>query len=208
MQTTTLAISHNDFDHELRTPLTSILGFAVVLSEVEEFTAYQHDYVEGIVKSAHRLLSVIDKLSAGANEQTQVSSATSHQAAKHLPRVLLVEDDDLIQIIHRNMLVSLGCEVEIASSGQEALAKIENSYDLICMDVGLPDMSGIDVIAQIRNHESSERHVPILVMTAYTNEGTKKECIDAGANTVIYKPVPKEILIPFLDDYLKHNVEA
>ena len=81
-------------------------------------------------------------------------------------RVLVVEDDRVSRKIARMMLSDLGCDVEVADCGTEALAKSPYEYDIIFMDVGLGDMSGLDVARQIRESLAGKQ-VSIVALTAH-----------------------------------------
>src|ERR1700678_3501431 len=107
------------------------------------------------------------------------------------PKVLLVEDEPLIQKIHRLMLEKIGCEVELAGSGSEALNKIANHYDIIFMDIGLPDINGFEVTREFRQHELINAHkpTPIIALTAYCLHEVRDKCEAVGINKIATKPI-------------------
>lgn len=112
--------------------------------------------------------------------------------------ILLVEDNELNQKIAVTMLDDMGHQIDVASNGEEALAKFNtNDYDLIFMDIGLPDMDGLDVTSKIRQQEDLTRskNTPIVAMTAHVYEEDKNNCLEAGMNDVITKPVMLESII-------------
>lgn len=114
-----------------------------------------------------------------------------HQDANHTPlSVLLVEDDLLAQRVTTLMLRELGCQVDIAGNGRSALERIQigNQYDVIFMDVGLPDINGIAVTEMIRGQETSISAIPIVALTGHLNEDDKAICLQAGMDAVIGKP--------------------
>ncbi len=105
--------------------------------------------------------------------------------------VLVVEDNLVAQQVAKAILGQYNCEVHLAGTGTKAraLATIQN-YDLIFMDIGLPDMDGYEVTELIRAHElPQKRHVPIIALTAHAGENNKKRCIQAGMNAVLTKPL-------------------
>lgn len=116
------------------------------------------------------------------------------------PKVLLVEDEKIIQMVHSSLLRKLGCEVELAENGEQALKKFGNGFDVILMDIGLPDMRGSQVAAEIRRSESGKR-TPIVAVTAYTGDDIDGECTAAGMDAIYNKPVTddtmKKILVQF-----------
>ena len=108
---------------------------------------------------------------------------------------MLVEDDLLVQMIHRQKLEKLGCVVHVATNGTEALEKSKNQYGLILLDWGLPDIDGIHVCRTIRQYEHINQlpRVPIVIITAYPRTPeTEKICYEAGADAVIVKPVVED----------------
>lgn len=110
----------------------------------------------------------------------------------NIPSILLVEDEPIVQRIHRLILELISCQVDIASNGKEAIKKANNHYDLIFMDVGLSDIDGIQVTKIIRQYELEKKHTPIIMLTAYTGEDIKEKCLAAGANEVFNKPISTE----------------
>lgn len=106
------------------------------------------------------------------------------------PLVLLVEDDYLIKKISVILLKQLNCIVDIASTGEEALEHIQKvKYDLILMDIGLPDMDGIAVIRKIRQSTNMNQDVPIITLTAHFCDAEyMAQSFDAGANEYLAKP--------------------
>lgn len=106
-------------------------------------------------------------------------------------RVLVVEDDPIIRKIHQELLISLGCQVDCVSSGKQALRQLY--YDLVLLDIGLPDISGENVIQTIRSKEAERKPLPITVVSAHGKEN-KKAYLDLGANHVFSKPITKEQL--------------
>jgi len=179
--------------HELRTPLTEILGLVHYLKKCN-LTLQQYDYVNSICESANHLLSTVDKLSISTNEElTEPSSDPNDQPLS--PSALLVEDQPLIQLIHKKMLAELGCEVDVAGTAEQSLALIKRKkYDFIFLDLGLPDRNGIEVAAFIHQLEDRTEQGRVIVLTAYADEETKVACLKAGVEAVLLKPVKIECL--------------
>ncbi len=177
--------------HEIRTPLTTIFGMISRL-KASYLTTAQTDYVNAILISANHLLNLAHRLE---------SQTLTHKSIKlKKPKVLLVEDNQLIQYIHHCFLSDLGCEVDIAKNGAEALTLARHSYDLIVLDIGLPDVDGIEVAKKLRFY-SNHINTPIFVLTAYVDPVTKKDCLDAGVARVLHKPIERNTLAEALNDY-------
>ena len=121
--------------------------------------------------------------------------------SKKRPSVLLVEDSPIVQVAHRAMLKSIGCRVDVARNGAEALQLSENKYDIIFMDVGLPDISGIEVTAKIRGRDSNNKNsVPIVALTTHEESDIHKQCLEAGMNKVEMKPISLDKLKKIISD--------
>jgi signal transduction histidine kinase/CheY-like chemotaxis protein/HPt (histidine-containing phosphotransfer) domain-containing protein len=109
-------------------------------------------------------------------------------------RILLVEDNEANQKVVLRMLASLGYRADLAMTGVAALKAIdENTYDLVLMDVHMPEMDGLEATRRIRLMEPS-RQPRIFAMTASTLDSERQQCIDAGMEQHIAKPIRKQVL--------------
>jgi PAS domain S-box-containing protein len=117
-------------------------------------------------------------------------------------RILLVEDNHINQKIATIMLQDLGCHVEIANNGREVLDQESQllDYDLIFMDVGLPDMSGFDIAAEIRRRPAF-KELPIIAMTAHILERDREQATLAGMDGMVAKPISYERIREVLARY-------
>jgi len=121
-------------------------------------------------------------------------------------RVLLVEDEELVQRITTKLLISLGCTVDVAQNGKQALEKNFNTYDLILMDIGLPDMDGTEVTKIIRESFSA-CDLPIIALTAHVQSHYRQQCLSVGMNHVLNKPAAKSELNQIITRYVpKHAI--
>jgi two-component system sensor histidine kinase/response regulator len=104
-------------------------------------------------------------------------------------RILLADDNDINQKVAAQMLQRLGCAVEIAQDGQEAVEMHgHGGYDLILMDCEMPKIDGFEATRQIRGSESGEGRVPIIAMTANAMTGDRQRCLEAGMDDYLSKP--------------------
>ena len=107
-------------------------------------------------------------------------------------RVLLVEDLQIVARIAKFMLNALQCDVDVATSGQEAVEKIfAEHYDLVLMDIGLPDYDGFTITRRIREVFDS---LPVYALTAYTDEAHKAQAKSAGMTGFLIKPLDEKDL--------------
>lgn len=118
-------------------------------------------------------------------------------------KVLVVEDYVINQQTTKGLLELMNCEVDIAESGEDALEKIKNeNYDLIIMDIQMPDMDGYEATQKIRDNEGNKKHTPIIALTANVMEGDQEKCIEAGMDDYLSKPIRGAELERMLLKYL------
>jgi two-component system, sensor histidine kinase and response regulator len=112
-------------------------------------------------------------------------------------RILLAEDNSVNQKLASRLLEKHGYHVVTASNGKEALERLENDYfDLVLMDVQMPEIDGFAATAAIRKkEETTGAHIPIIVMTAHAMQGDKERCLAEGMDGYVAKPINfKELL--------------
>jgi PAS domain S-box-containing protein len=116
-------------------------------------------------------------------------------------RVLLAEDNLVNQRVARLQLERLGCAVDVAKDGHEAIeAAFHHPYDVIFMDCQMPGLDGFDATREIRRREGPDRHVPIVALTAHALRGDRERCLAAGMDDHLAKPVDMEDLRRVLDE--------
>lgn len=119
-------------------------------------------------------------------------------------RCLLVEDEAFGQIIGRTVIEQFGDLVDVADTGQKALELVSNNaYHFIFLDLGLPDMSGIDVAKALR--ETYALKTPIIAVTAYSAENKKNECITNGFDEFLEKPFTASKYLAVVNKFLRVN---
>ncbi len=120
-------------------------------------------------------------------------------------RLLLVEDNITNQKVAMGVLKRLGLKADAVANGLEALNALENiAYDLVLMDVQMPEMDGLEATRRIRDFRSSVlRHdLPVIAMTAHAMQGDREICMLAGMNDYITKPLQVEALVKVLEHWL------
>ena len=122
------------------------------------------------------------------------------------PHVLLVEDNILNQKVAEAILKDLGCHIDIASTGKQALELVnKNNYHLIFMDISLPDMDGLTIAREIRKREDKKSSTPIIALTAHALSKDRTNCFNAGMNDVITKPIIVDVLKNILRKWAGKN---
>ena len=114
--------------------------------------------------------------------------------------VLLVEDDKVNQMVTKSMLREKGCLVDVSNNGLEAVAMNESKeYDIILMDIQMPEMDGIEATKRIREIEGSKKHTPIIALTAYAIHGDRERFISIGMDEYLSKPFQMDELFSTID---------
>jgi signal transduction histidine kinase/CheY-like chemotaxis protein/HPt (histidine-containing phosphotransfer) domain-containing protein len=116
-------------------------------------------------------------------------------------QILLAEDSPVNQKLAVGLLTKEGHHVDVAGDGQEALEHWEQShYDLVLMDVQMPELDGLEATKSIRARESiTGRHTPIIAMTAYALKGDRERCLEAGMDDYVAKPIRRHELFAAID---------
>ncbi|MFN3180086.1 MAG: response regulator transcription factor [Thermus sp.] len=116
-----------------------------------------------------------------------------------MARILLVEDEPLVAHMVRRILERAGHQVDWAPSGQAALEKVSEAYDLVVCDLVMPGISGLEVIRKIREQGLS---TTILALSASVSEKSRREALEAGAQAFLGKPFETQALLAQVDRLL------
>lgn len=109
-------------------------------------------------------------------------------------RILLTEDNPVNRVLAQKILQKQGHEVTCANNGKEAVqlweTKVARQFDIILMDVQMPEMDGLQATAYIRKREAETGgHIPIVAMTAHAMKGDRERCLQGGMDSYISKPI-------------------
>jgi CheY-like chemotaxis protein len=122
------------------------------------------------------------------------------------PRILLVEDNHINQLVAQKILAKAGLSADVADSGEKALEKLSTqSYELVLMDVRLPGIDGIETSRRIRSRESDvlDHSVPIIALTAYASDEDQATCITAGMDDYLSKPLDIDAFLDLVRRYVQ-----
>ncbi len=161
------------------------------------------------------LKDILSMTIAAGKSQNAGQIITRHFARESLlifeprkARILVVEDNISNQQVALGILKKLGFRADVAANGTEALHSLETvPYDLVLMDVQMPEMDGYDTARLIRTSDSilSDSALPIIAMTAHALPSDRKACLDAGMNDYITKPIIPKQLAAILDKWIPEN---
>ena len=135
------------------------------------------------------------------------------EEAKHSVSILLAEDNPVNQKLAEMMLTKAGYWVNIANNGKETVemyAESPDDFDLIFMDIQMPEMDGYEATSCIRDlelkvqssKEKKSKHVPIVAMTANAMKGDRGKCLEAGMDDYITKPIKRELVLDILKKWV------
>jgi CheY-like chemotaxis protein len=110
-------------------------------------------------------------------------------------RVLLVEDNSVNQKVGAMMLAKLGCRVDLAANGLEALDLLDRfGYDIVFMDCQMPEMDGYSATRVLRATSNQNHRVPVIALTAAASHSDRDRCLASGMDDYLTKPVSLEAL--------------
>jgi CheY-like chemotaxis protein len=193
----------------------------VVVNTAEDLTQadlsrvmkYAHPVVIKTKKSNERLLDEVKlflkkiqpKAHGGEASKESFSNAVVNADRLFTGRKLLLADDDMRNIFALSaVLEDAGFAIEIATNGKEAITKLEDNpgIELILMDVMMPEMDGIEATRHIRAQGGKWATIPIIAVTAKAMQGDREQCLEAGANDYISKPVDVDKLLSLIKVWL------
>jgi CheY-like chemotaxis protein len=120
-------------------------------------------------------------------------------------RVLVADDNEINQVVACKFLQKLGCQVEVARTGREAVEAITRTvYDVVLMDCEMPEMDGYEATREVRRgEEGTPKHLPIIALTGHTSDEDAQKCRQAGMDKVMTKPLTLPTLRMGLQELLQ-----
>ncbi len=150
-------------------------------------------YLVKPIKQSELMDAVIQTMSQRSFAQVDVASAAMHTQEPELPAltILVAEDNNFVnQQLILNLLTKRGHQVVFANNGREAVEHVhEKLFDIVLMDVQMPEMNGFEATAAIRVAEQPGQHLPIIALTAHAMEGDRQRCLQAGMDSYVCKPI-------------------
>lgn len=203
----------------MRTPMTGVIGMTTLL-ESTSLNAEQQHYMQSIKNCSEDLIHALDetlrsagiahgeedKQDADRKSTVQFSGRMSPEFAKQFPlKILIAEDDGMNQQMAMMLLKRLGYVSDCAANGKEVLEVVsEKKYDLILMDVQMPEMDGLEATRMIRLCLKDQ---PVIIaMTANAMDGDREACLKAGMEDYLSKPVNIDELMRALETWASNII--
>ncbi len=163
----------------------------------------------------NKLLQMIKRLLGRSVEEDRSDNGRSihteysvREQLKRSVRILLAEDNPVNQKLAKIMLTKAGYQVELANNGVEVLEMMRRrpgDFDLIFMDVQMPEMDGMEATGKLRSEGFTE--IPIVAMTAHAMKGDREKCLEVGMNDYVTKPIKREVVFEMVNNYVLSKEE-
>ena len=154
------------------------------------------------VKQSELWDAIVTALHVPGRQKTRPSAARSMARGAHRRlRVLVAEDNPVNQELVLHLLERRGHSAIVAENGKQAIAALEkHKFDLVVMDVQMPEMGGIEATEEIRKREKNDGgHIPIFAMTAHAMPGDRERCVAAGMDGYIPKPIDPKLFTQIVE---------
>ncbi len=191
---------------------TKLLLAMPLASRMEPEALHRAGFDAALAKPAHQAalvdcLAHLDRPSAAvasaAPAEPRLAPATGQPTRLADARLLLVEDSPVNHVVAEAMLSKQVRRIVTARNGAEAVASMQaDDYDVVLMDIAMPEMDGIEATRIIRGLPSPKGDVPIIAMTAHAMAGDRERCLAAGMDDYLTKPVDRDRLIQALSHWL------
>ena len=167
------------------------------------------DYLSKPIKQSELFDAIVTAMAEHGRKRERYESASAFiQASERSLRVLLAEDNPVNQTLAMRILERLGHKVQVVNNGREALGRSQTEeFDLILMDVQMPEMDGLEATKAIRDAEAGTgKHVSIVAMTAHAMKGDREKCLGAGMDGYLSKPIRIEELKQAMSEVKTRNM--
>jgi two-component system sensor histidine kinase/response regulator len=152
------------------------------------------------------LITILSKKKAQAESWLDpiiTSDIVSKQKRQEI-RLLVAEDNPTNQKLAVTLLKRAGFSVEAVDNGKLVMEALkEKAYDLVFMDVQMPEMDGLEATRAIREMEGERQHTPIIAMTAHVMKGDRERCLEAGMDDYISKPIEPKVMFSAIEKWIK-----
>jgi two-component system, sensor histidine kinase and response regulator len=163
-------------------------------------------YLVKPIRASELLKAILQALPAGTQATCRLPQKKTQpeiQGAQRTLRILLAEDNAINRRLAVRLLEKAGHTVAVAENGSQALAMVQSDrFDVVLMDVQMPEMDGFEATAAIRDFElHTHAHIPIIAMTAHAMKGDRERCLQAGMDGYIAKPINRNDLLAIIAEH-------
>jgi len=152
------------------------------------------------------ILQVISNVKIIPEKEKILTRFSIEDRKRRETQILLVEDNPINQRVAQKILEKKNYSVQIADNGIKALQALKmKHYDLVLMDVQMPEMDGLEATRRIRKSEPGKEHLPIIAMTANALKGDKEKCLKAGMDAYVSKPFKPVELYETIEQWVKKD---
>ena len=153
------------------------------------------------------IITVLGLSTGKRKDSDEKKLVTRHMLKENMKkkiRILVADDNMINQKVAVHLLNKFGYRSDTAGNGCEVLKALEQvSYDMILMDVQMPEMDGYEATKKIRTMDDIKKDIPIIAMTANAMKGDREKCLNAGMNDYITKPIKPQNLLQAIDTWIK-----
>ena len=200
MDGTTLSLSIRDQYPKIPIILLSSIGDEFKKDYGQLFHSVLSKPIKQHILGKHILAGLANQQHSSSNERTVQEKLPGDFSILHPMSILVAEDNQINQQVILHILTKMGYEPEMVENGQEAVDITQQKhFDLILMDMQMPEMDGLEASRVIR--ATLKRQPVIIALTANTMQGDQEECLDAGMDDYISKPVKLEELVSKLEKW-------
>jgi signal transduction histidine kinase/CheY-like chemotaxis protein/HPt (histidine-containing phosphotransfer) domain-containing protein len=169
------------------------------------------EFVTKPMRPVHLLAALTSALGISSRNRLQAPSERAPRSPRAPLAILLADDNAVNQRVAVGLLEKERHRVTVVGTGREALEALEGArFDLVLMDVQMPEMDGLEAVAAIRAEEKKRpgAHLPVIAMTAFTMKGDRERFLTAGFDGYVKKPISLSELLEAIDDVLPRPAEA
>jgi CheY-like chemotaxis protein len=191
-------------DLELTVPVILLRSMGSAGDAARRKKAGIHSYLNKPLRQEELLAAICEAIGATAAAPSAAIQIAEHRKVSAPLRILLAEDNPVNRTLAVRLLEREGYQTMVACDGREALAAFEaNTFDLALVDIQMPEVDGFAVTAAIRRHELQHGgHLPIVAMTAHAMKGDADQCISAGMDGYVSKPIAAGRLFEEIENVL------
>ena len=141
------------------------------------------------------LVNTVELLPVSANKQEPITVTTTHTEFNNTKSLLLVDDEPLVEMVIKAMLKDENVAIDYASNAIEAMLMVsQNNYDIILMDIVMPELSGTDAMLKIKKH-NADKQTKIIAHTSDSDTNSNAKYVELGFDDMLEKPVKQQVLI-------------